>query len=137
MNIDKFIGIPHKFNESSFDGCDCLGLVRLYYREHGWPQTFDDGLPITEDNWETPEAWHRLFRYLHSNFDEVNDPSELNPGAVVVFKIGDDMHLGILLDNYGRMLASQIPVVYGKTTSTIYKRSWWMQCYKRGYNRRE
>ena len=50
-DVNKYIGIPHYFNTSSFRKCDCLGLIKLFYREHGWPQTFDDGLPIESEEY--------------------------------------------------------------------------------------
>lgn len=31
--LNKFIGIPFKNRQSSFDQCDCFGLVRLVYKE--------------------------------------------------------------------------------------------------------
>lgn len=48
-DINKYVGIPHYFNQDSFDGCDCIGLCRLFYKEHGWKQDFKDGKPITKD----------------------------------------------------------------------------------------
>lgn len=45
-DINKFVGIPHYFGESSFDKCDCLGLCRLFYREHGYKEHIEDGKPI-------------------------------------------------------------------------------------------
>ena len=44
-DISKFIGIKHGYAGNDFDKCDCFGLVQLFYKEHGWPQKFDDGKP--------------------------------------------------------------------------------------------
>ena len=64
FDSDKYIGIVHRTNGDTFDACDCLGLVRLFYREQGWPLTFwDNGEPITKDNFNTGKSWKRLFRY--------------------------------------------------------------------------
>ena len=32
MNIEKYLGIPFKKKGRGFDGCDCYGLVWLFYR---------------------------------------------------------------------------------------------------------
>lgn len=32
--MNRFIGIPFADGEQSFDGANCYGLVRLFYREH-------------------------------------------------------------------------------------------------------
>ena len=33
INVSKYISIPYKDKGQSFDGCDCLGLVRLVLKE--------------------------------------------------------------------------------------------------------
>ena len=132
MNIDKFIGIPHHFGESSFDGCDCIGLVRLFYAEHGWSQNFDDGLPVDKDTYMTAPVWRRLFRYLHMNFNEVAVPDY---GDVVLFRINDCEHLGVIIDKYGRLLSMTVPEQEGITTSRVYHRSMWKNVEHRVWRR--
>jgi cell wall-associated NlpC family hydrolase len=132
-NINKYIGIKHKFNGDTFDGADCIGLCRLFYREHGWPETFTDGR-IIEHDWESKEPL-RLLLYLRKYFDENKDISKLRFGDIVLFNIGGDSHLGIYLE-YGKVLAMQAPVQEGKTTSTIYPRSLWQHSFKAGFRRR-
>lgn len=136
-DINKYVGIPHYFGESSFDGCDCIGLVRLFYREHGWPQTFTDGKPeeVTKENFAEPRMWRRLYEYLLKNFQRV-DYDDLRFGDVVVMKFDKDEHLGIYLE-YGKVLGMEVPTVYGKSESTIYTRAWWTPSFKYGFRRLE
>ena len=122
-NIDKFIGIPHYFNQDSFEGCDCLGLCRLFYKEHGWKQTFCDGKEITK-KWQEKNGNIRLFRYFKKNFKETDDITSLDYGDIVLFKVSGDYHFGIYLQ-YGKVLAMEVPVVYGKTTSSIFHKKLW------------
>jgi len=125
-NINKYVGIPHRFMQSSFDGCDCLGLIKLFYREHGNPLEFDDGgFEITRDNYATLPVWRRLFRYLHKTCDKIENDGDIQFGDIIVFRINDCEHLAIAIDSYGRVLAMQVPEEEGKTTSMIYHRSLW------------
>lgn len=131
-NVDRYIGIPHKFNGRSFDGCDCIGLCALFYGEHGWAQNFSDGNEITQD-WEKRDPM-RLARYLEKNFTRVKTVDELCFGDVLLFNVCGDSHLGIYLE-YGGILAMQVPVEEGKTTSTIYHKDVWYNGFKAGFKR--
>lgn len=129
---DKYIGIKHLFNGDNFDGADCIGLCRLFYKEHGWKQDFKDGNPVTRE-WQTNDPG-RLFRYLKRNFVETEKPEELTYGDIVLFKINGDYHLGIYLE-YGKVLAMEVPYAEGKTMSTIYRSHFWRPFFVRGFKR--
>ncbi|BAL85091.1 hypothetical protein SELR_pSRC300180 (plasmid) [Selenomonas ruminantium subsp. lactilytica TAM6421] len=135
-DIGKYIGITHKYAGADFDKCDCFGLVQLFYKEHGWSQSFDDGKPYpTEDEYAQPKYWRRLYEYLLRNFTEV-DYKDLSFGDVVVFEINGCIHLGIYLE-YGKLLAMEVPAVEGESKSTIYHRGMWTQCFKYGFRRND
>ena len=133
-NINKFIGIPYKFNGDTADGCDCLGLVRYFYREHGWLDV-DDGLPIDE-HW-MDSATSRIRRFFPKHFDIAWKPEDMKYGAVVIFKINSELHFGIYL-GYGKMLSTQLTTEsYDTSRSTIYHRQWWTPWFQVAFNRRE
>lgn len=135
MNSDKFIGIPHKFNGNDYDGCDCIGLVRLFYKENEWGLDFwDNGEPVTLENYHSLDSWTRLLRYLKKHFKETKNIDELEYGAVVMFNINSDLHLGVYIGN-GDMLSMQIPSIEGRTRSTIYRKKIWKHVFRRGFNR--
>lgn len=31
MELDKYVGVKHKFNGDTFGGADCIGLCRLFF----------------------------------------------------------------------------------------------------------
>lgn len=136
MNINNYIGIPYHFNEATHDGADCLGLVRLYYKEHNYLPTFYDDYVITKENYNSSETWKHLFKYLNENMDKVEDINELKEGDIVLFSIYGDIHFGIIADEYGRLLAGQIPSIEGETQSTLYRKSWWEKFYRAAYKRK-
>ena len=133
MKINKFVGIKHKFNGRDFEGADCIGLCQLFYREHGYKQTWDDGAPIPSD-WQKYK--YRLLLYLEKNFKATGDPSLLKYGDILLFDIDGDYHLGIYLE-YGRILAMQVPCLEGVSQSTIYPKSIWLPLFVRGYKKEE
>lgn len=131
----KYIGIPHYFGESSFEKCDCIGLCRLFYREHGWKDDFwDNGKPITEENFASPSTWRRLYSYCLTHMERIFY-DELEYGDFVIFRIDGDIHTGIYL-GYGKLLCMQVPTVYGESTSTIYHRQWWTPFFKAAFRRK-
>lgn len=136
VDVNRFIGVPYVFGESSFNGCDCVGLCRLFYREHGWKDNFwDNGEPITEENFALPPTWHRLYKYCLTHMNRVKY-DDLTYGDFVIFQIAGDLHTGVYLE-YGRLLSMQIPTIEGKSISTIYHRDWWTPFYKCSFRRRE
>lgn len=125
-NLNRFIGIKHFFGRSDFEGCDCIGLVKLFYLESGADIDFDDGKPpVTQENYFTASSWRRLFKYIHKNFDELTDDSELCYGDMVLFRINDCEHMAVVVDKYGKVLSMEIPEKEGVTQSTFYHRSIW------------
>lgn len=134
-DISKFIGIKHGYAGNDFDKCDCFGLVQLFYKEHGWPQKFDDGKPYPKEyEYARPKFWRRLYEYLLWNFTKV-EMQNLEFGDVVVFKINGCIHMGIYLE-YGKMLAMEVPTIEGESESTIYHRPMWENCFKCGFRRK-
>jgi cell wall-associated NlpC family hydrolase len=129
QDINKFIGIPHQFGGDSYESCDCLGLCRLFYREHNVGLDFTDGKPITKD-WKK-DGHLRLRRYFKKYFVRV-EKDELQYGDIVLFDLYGDTHFGVYTD-YGNVLSMFVPVEYGVTKSTIYKRHVWERAFRRGY----
>lgn len=130
QDIDKFVGIPHQFGGDSYESCDCLGLCRLFYREHGIGLDFTDGKPVTE-NWKK-DGHLRLKRYFKKYFKEV-DKDSLQYGDIVLFDVVGDIHFGVYV-GYGKVLAMFVPVKYGETKSTIYKKKMWENSFRKGYS---
>ena len=125
-DISKYVGIKHYFGRSDYDGCDCIGLVRLFYLEHNTGLDFtDEQPPVTPENYFTAASWRRLFRYIHKHFDELTDDSKLSYGDLVLFRINDCEHMGIIANEYGLCLAMEVPEKEGVTTSTLYHKSFW------------
>lgn len=132
MDTDKYIGIPYKFNGDTFEGADCLGLVRLFYREHGWIK-IDDGLPIDE-NW-MKDAPRRIVRWFGAHFNKTKNPNDMTYGDICIFLINREIHFGIYVGN-GRLLSTQIVDGYTNSYSTIYHRQWWQPFFKVAYKRK-
>lgn len=133
-DISKYIGIPHYFNQDTFNGCDCLGLCRLFYKEHGWKETFSDGKPITKD-WQKKDGAIRLFRYFKKHFNETKDVNDLTFGDVVLFNICGDYHFGIYLE-YGKVLGMEVPVRKGRSISSIFHKKIWIAGFVSGFKRK-
>lgn len=131
MNLDKFIGIPYVLGEDGYGGTDCLGLCRLFYYEHGWPQTFRDGKPIGHPS--DPGQGIRLGRYFEKHFTRV-EKEDLGYGDVILFNIFGDPHCGLYVGD-GNCLAMQVPCIEG-SRSMVYHKRFWDKAFVAGYRRR-
>lgn len=125
QDINKYIGIKHYFGGESFEACDCIGLVRLFFKEHGSPLTFDDGKPVTRENYHSVTAWRRLIKYLNQHCRRLKKNELPQYGDIILFRIEGDEHMGIMLTKYGDCLAMEVPVKEGFTMSRIYHRTLW------------
>jgi len=101
----EFIGIPYVFNGDTVDGCDCAGLVRVFYDYHGW------NLPTYEK--PKDHEWYLKTpflaeRYLLKNFDKTRDVRELTYGDLVLMKIEAESHFAIFL-HYNKVLSTFPP----------------------------
>jgi len=60
----EFIGIPYVPKGRSFDGCDCIGLVILWFKEHGY-DLGDAGSESYAEDWSDEDPQ----RYLQTLLD--------------------------------------------------------------------
>lgn len=131
-DIGNFIGIPHYFGESSRTACDCIGLARLFYAEHGW-QSISDGKPEDVDEYKAQPF--RILRYFLKNFDRIESIDALEYGDIVITKVLSEHHVGIYTE-YQRLLTMEVPVIYGVTKSCIFKGHSWTPYFICGFRRR-
>ena len=94
--IDKYLGIPYKYRGRDFNGVDCYGLWKLYYKET-LGITLPEYLGYNED-------WYREGRTVLSDkidefsklFKEVDNP---NRNDIFIFKLNSrvENHCGVYL----------------------------------------
>jgi cell wall-associated NlpC family hydrolase len=95
----KFIGIPYKDKGSSFEGCDCWGLVWLYYTDVLRLQIPRYGGYASAESSEIgdyiAERWNQWVSV---------DPTCIESGDVLALRVGRHaVHCGIHV-GHGRML---------------------------------
>jgi cell wall-associated NlpC family hydrolase len=91
--LNRFIGIPYVFHGESIDGVDCLGLIKLYYKEvlnihlpdyfyiHG---SAKDSCHLTIESGENDGNWESVDDKIH--------------GDVLIFRVGRyPSHVGMYL----------------------------------------
>ena len=88
--LTNLVGIPYKEKGDDYDGCDCLGIAKLYYKRKGIEVTvLPESTPVNE-----------LRDIL---IQEVVNPEDLQEGDTLVFEEGDKIHLCIYL-GYGKFI---------------------------------
>jgi len=91
--IHDFIGIPYKDYGRSFNGCDCYGLVYLFYN-YFLNINIDDYLIYDHSNKKEIES---IINKLKLKWEKVNKPSLYD---CILFKIeGRVSHIGIYVGN--------------------------------------
>jgi cell wall-associated NlpC family hydrolase len=94
MNVSDLIGIPYQVHGETHEGCDCLGLVRIFYREI-LGREFPDFRDLYNDPRNYDAADKTISEQQHQ-FERVRDPQG---GDVVLFRVGRfACHVGILID---------------------------------------
>ena len=90
--IDQALGTPFAFGEGSWTGCDCWGLVELWYRELRGIELSDRG-----DYGFGHEALQEWFDAGHGRWIEVDEPQDHD---LVIMSVGQisAAHVGIFWD---------------------------------------
>lgn len=92
MNHIKYLKIPYLHRGCSFEGCDCLGLVRLFYKEEMGILLKDTEY---EEDWYSAEPRRIIQNYKYWNFKKVADSPQIGD----VLLIAEDeypKHLGVV-----------------------------------------
>lgn len=99
--LRKYIGIPFKDNGRDFNGCDCYGVVFLFYRD-----ILGINLPDLTNDYNNSSDYATIAR-LMARYHENWTPSGGQWGDVLVFRgvtpSRNRLHLGIYLES-GKML---------------------------------
>lgn len=94
--IDKFIGIPFVSQGRSFRGCDCYGLVKLYYKE-----ILNIEIPETVITAEQPR---RTFANYLNEISKNWTPTVPSKNAVVAMAVNAEhptliTHFAVMIDD--------------------------------------
>lgn len=94
MNLNKYIGIPFKEKSADFNGCDCWGLVRLFYKEE-----FNIELPDFSQEYENTMDTKNIPRLAVNESKRWKQVTSPQYGDVLLYKIYNlPLHVGIYID---------------------------------------
>lgn len=87
--VDKYIGIPYKKNGRDLNGCDCYGIVCMFYMDHF-------GIKLNQYVYDEIDAVTKNYTdEIELNWREVSEPVV---GDVVYFNmLGHPMHVGVYI----------------------------------------
>jgi len=92
LSIDKFIGVPFKALGRTFAGCDCWGLVRLWYQDK---LGIDLPMYASYASETDTEAISSIISRQKIHWTPV---AKFEPGDVIVIRMaGKECHVGIYL----------------------------------------
>ena len=94
--LNDLVGIKWLLDGRSHEGTDCVGLMELYFRAKG----VEASAPKISDF--SPEKQDEIIKSI-SEVNTIVSLPDLMPEDVLVFKIDEELHVGLYL-GYGRML---------------------------------
>jgi hypothetical protein len=100
MSLNKYVGIPFVSGGREYSGCDCWGLVRLYYKNE-----LNIDLPSLNSEYteHDTERMEELVAQYKEGWTKLEEP-EL--GSLILFKVlGRETHVGIYIGS-GKFLHS-------------------------------
>jgi len=94
MILAKYLSAPYVFGGRDFSGCDCFGLVSLYFKHELGIILFDaksgdTGVPGYSGS-------QRMIENVHVDFERVD---EAKKNRIILFDAGDFWHCGVMIDD--------------------------------------
>jgi cell wall-associated NlpC family hydrolase len=96
FNISKYLAIPYKDRGNSFDGVDCYGLLKLFYKEEFGIELIDykNEIKMCDE-----ERYHALISdNIGNEFEEVNN-ADIGDMVMLFNSNGIATHVGIVISN--------------------------------------
>lgn len=93
MQLEKYIGLKYKEKGRDFDGVDCWGLVRLFYKNE-----FKIDLPSFSSEYTQTDVQRieELIAQYKEGWESTEQPEE---GSIVLFRVlGSESHVGIVVN---------------------------------------
>lgn len=119
----KFIGIPYKLHGRDFNGCDCYGLVYLYFSEHGYT------LPKYDFSYTLEHADNEITVDRALLLGELLDkPRESS--IVLLYMRGKPVHIGVFTENGILHASSTRDSIFEPITARSLKRFSKMEFYR-------
>lgn len=93
MQVEKYIGLKYKEKGREFDGVDCWGLVRLFYKNE-----YQIDLPSFSSEYTQTDTGRiqELIAQYKEGWEQIEQPEE---GSIVLFRVlGSESHVGIVVN---------------------------------------
>lgn len=108
VNLSKYIGIPFKNRGSDFSGCDCFGLLRLFYREEFNIHVPDPGLSSTGSK----RIFSEYLYEIQSNWITLKEPEQFCGVAMA-----NDPRIPDVVNHFGIYVSGKLLHIDSSTTT--------------------
>lgn len=97
MNVIKYLNIPYAYCGRDFSGCDCFGIVRLWYQEE---------CKVILPDYQSPGKSHKdvpnsyIIEHMHILFKQVAW-SDINTNDIILIQNKSDSinHVGVMVSH--------------------------------------